>query len=57
MRGIFLKAIFICTVLFCCNSSVMAQAKITNDFAVKGFHIDLRIQVMKMPAIKALALS
>jgi hexosaminidase len=25
------------------------------EFAVKGFHIDLRIQVMKMPALKAFA--
>jgi hexosaminidase len=27
-----------------------------NDFTVKGFHLDLRIQVMKMPALKTLAL-
>lgn len=26
------------------------------DFAVKGFHLDLRIQVMKMPALKEFAL-
>jgi hexosaminidase len=26
-----------------------------SDFAVKGFHLDLRIQVMRMPALKALA--
>lgn len=26
-----------------------------DDFKVKGFHLDLRIQVMKMPAIKAFA--
>src|SRR6201996_4981616 len=27
----------------------------THDFAVKGFHLDLRIQVMKMDALKAFA--
>lgn len=27
----------------------------TRDFAVKGFHLDLRIQVMPMPALKAFA--
>jgi hexosaminidase len=27
-----------------------------NEFPVKGFHLDLRIQVMKMPALKTLAL-
>ncbi|CAH0135607.1 hypothetical protein SRABI36_02524 [Pedobacter sp. Bi36] len=27
-----------------------------NDFAIKGFHLDLRIQVMKMPALKEFAL-
>jgi len=27
----------------------------TKDFKVKGFHLDLRVQVMKMPALKAFA--
>ena len=31
------------------------QAKDKNDFAVKGFHIDLRCQVMTMPALKDFA--
>lgn len=31
-----------------------ATAK-SSDFTVKGFHLDLRIQVMKMPALKAFA--
>lgn len=37
-------------------SVVLAQANPkNNDFSVKGFHLDLRIQVMKMPALKAFA--
>ena len=32
-----------------------AQTPAQNDFSVKGFHLDLRIQTMKMPALKALA--
>ena len=32
--------------------STTAQQK---DFVVKGFHLDLRIQVMKMDALKAFA--
>jgi hypothetical protein len=44
-------------VLFCCyfvlfSSSANAQGK---DFVIKGFHLDLRIQVMKMDALKAFA--
>jgi hexosaminidase len=37
--------------LFCLQNS-FGQ---THDFAVKGFHLDLRIQVMPMPALKAFA--
>lgn len=34
---------------------VLAQTKpdVVKDFAVKGYHLDLRIQVIKMPALKA----
>jgi hexosaminidase len=41
-----------------CLNSLKAQptAATAGQFAVKGFHLDLRIQVMKMPALKALAL-
>ena len=38
--------------LFLFSQSTMAQEK---DFVVKGFHLDLRIQVMKMDALKAFA--
>ncbi|MGZ3778865.1 MAG: family 20 glycosylhydrolase, partial [Mucilaginibacter sp.] len=31
------------------------QAKSANSFAVRGFHLDLRIQVMPIPALKAFA--
>ena len=34
--------------------NVSAQSK-NNDFRVKGFHLDLRVQVMKMPALKSFA--
>lgn len=50
-KGYILSIIF---VLFA--SLVLAQAKPkNNDFSVKGFHLDLRIQVMKMPALKQFA--
>lgn len=50
-KGQILSIIF---VLFA--SLVLAQANPkNNDFSVKGFHLDLRIQVMKMPALKAFA--
>lgn len=38
--------------LFLLSQSATAQEK---DFVVKGFHLDLRIQVMKMDALKAFA--
>lgn len=38
------------------NQKVSAQSVTsTKDFAIKGFHLDLRIQVMKMTALKKLA--
>ena len=40
------------TIQFLFSQSATAQEK---DFAVKGFHLDLRIQVMKMDALKAFA--
>ncbi|MDZ4059350.1 MAG: glycoside hydrolase, partial [Bacteroidales bacterium] len=30
-------------------------SEIKNDFTIKGFHIDLRCQVMTMPALKSFA--
>ena len=32
-----------------------AQTTPQKDFPVRGFHIDMRIQFMKLPALKALA--
>ena len=40
------------TIQFLFSQSATAQEK---DFVVKGFHLDLRIQVMKMDALKAFA--
>ncbi|HWB25767.1 MAG TPA: beta-N-acetylhexosaminidase [Chitinophagaceae bacterium] len=48
-RKLFLSA---CIVLIACQASFSQ----TGDFAVKAFHLDLRIQVMKMHALKNLAL-
>ncbi len=46
----------ILTVLLCCllmlNLSAQ-QAPISKNFAVRGYHLDLRLQVIKMPALKA----
>ncbi len=36
-------------------STLKAQQKNADPFLVKGFHLDLRIQVMTMPALKAFA--
>jgi len=40
--------------IFSLNAVTAQQAK--SPFAVRGFHLDLRIQVMTMPALKAFAL-
>jgi hexosaminidase len=47
---IFLLLIFFIQFLF--TGSMIAQQK---NFAIKGFHLDLRIQVMKIDALKAFA--
>lgn len=51
MRKLLLVIIFLSYVLpaFC------QQDKPANSFAVRGFHLDMRIQVMPMPALKAFA--
>ncbi|MEO6916173.1 MAG: beta-N-acetylhexosaminidase [Chitinophagaceae bacterium] len=41
--------------LFCVANMCTAQTKEAGGFAVRGYHIDLRIQVIKLPALKALA--
>src|SRR3954449_4799085 len=47
----FTGALFAITLLLFAQPST-AQEK---DFVVKGFHLDLRVQVMKMDALKAFA--
>lgn len=42
-------------ILVCCLLMTFAAAAHAGEFKVKAFHIDLRIQVMKMPALKQLA--
>lgn len=46
-----------CWILVCFSFSLHAQhtRTIPAEFEVKGFHLDLRIQVMTMPALKAFA--
>ena len=46
------KCLLLLLICFFCFKNSFGQ---TNDFAVKGFHLDLRIQVMPMPALKAFA--
>lgn len=45
--------------LFICLSCITMTAYANSDstFQVRGFHLDLRIQIMKMPALKAFAKS
>lgn len=47
------KCLLLLLVMLAYAQSNYAQ---THDFAVKGFHLDLRIQVMPMPALKQFAL-
>lgn len=47
------KRCFLLGLLLFVLSNVNAQS---SPFPVKGFHLDLRVQVMKMPALKAFAL-
>lgn len=47
--------LFTFVILFAGATDLQAQAKYTSDFPVKGFHLDLRIQVMPMPALKSFA--
>ena len=49
----------LCILIFiCCSFTAAAQntSALAGNFPVRGFHIDLRIQVMKIPALKELAL-
>jgi hypothetical protein len=45
-------SVLLAIILFLFSQPVTAQQK---DFTVKGFHLDLRIQVMKMDALKTFA--
>lgn len=52
------RLISVMVLLLICSLSCFGQASTANDssspFVIKGFHLDLRIQVMKMPALKSL---
>ena len=51
-----MKKLFLVLVFMLFVSGVFSQAgKPVNSFAVRGFHLDLRIEVMPMPALKAFA--
>jgi hexosaminidase len=45
-----------CLILFLFNSVAQGQINTQGPFIVKGFHLDLRIQVMTMDALKSFAL-
>ena len=51
------KLLFVFILLIVYTSSVFSQvvSGSNNQFAVRGFHLDLRIQVMPMPTLKAFA--
>jgi len=44
-----------CLLLLICVLYLQSSFGQNHDFAVRGFHLDLRIQVMPMPALKAFA--
>jgi len=51
-----MKKLLLIFLIFCsCACSVTAQSPLQSPFAVRGFHLDLRIQVMTMDALKAFA--
>ena len=51
-----MRTIYLLLVIALCSTVAPAQPPAQKDFAVKGFHLDLRIQTMPMPALKTLAL-
>src|ERR1700744_2216427 len=48
------KQLFALILLLLCFQFSFSQAQ-DNQFKIRGFHLDLRIQVMPMPALKAFA--
>jgi hexosaminidase len=56
-RMLMKKVFSLCILIFLYNSLLYSQniSASQKDFTVKGFHLDLRIQVMTMPALKAFA--
>ncbi|WP_370583351.1 beta-N-acetylhexosaminidase [Pedobacter sp. ASV28] len=52
------KWVVLLGLFWCLGLNVNASSTAAlRDFSVKGFHLDLRIQVMKMPALKAFVLN
>lgn len=50
-----MKKYVLITVLLVFGCMLSLRAQQAPDFAVRGFHLDLRVQVMKMPALKKFA--
>ncbi|MBL1409375.1 beta-N-acetylhexosaminidase [Sphingobacterium faecale] len=50
-----MKKCIVATVMLVFIQLFSLKVGIAQDFAVRGFHLDLRIQVMKMPALKKFA--
>lgn len=50
-----MKKYILVTILLVLGYLSPLKAQVAKDFAVRGFHLDLRVQVMKMPALKKFA--
>ncbi len=50
-----MKKYILIAALFVVSQLLSFAGQIQQDFAVRGFHLDLRVQVMKMPALKKFA--
>lgn len=50
-----MKKYVLTTILLVLGYFHSLNAQVAKDFAVRGFHLDLRVQVMKMPALKKFA--
>lgn len=54
-KSLYIQLYIICLIANLLLSVPMIASETNNDFVVKGFHIDLRSQVMTMPALKSFA--
>ncbi len=55
IKFLYIQLYIICLILILLSPKPIIASETGNDFAVKGFHIDLRCEVMTMPALKSFA--